>query len=1185
MEINITPATPAIDSDPSASAFPAAITSTAELSTQLNDIESNIDAVKGLLFQIQEQRHQQSFTAVSSNAAADQTAANSDIDKALIQLDTYLEQISKVMLHAEQATANLVSSSPLTEDIATLKKRERRESTASSSSSLDSFDDDLLQTGISTNNTVTLPQLQAKLQDVQADWIAITTEADTLKRELSEDKYLLVFRTVSDQADSMMTSLHKAITLCHDFVTTYKQQHQTSQLPSSDTRLSLDGSDTPSPEAQLEELRAIKKTFNVKTSYYGPACEQVFHVLERGIKDKATSNGTILHRYADLKMRWKSTREDIMRTDRDLTKIERHLCKILGMETGASGQPDHSQQPQHQTEVTSPLSINPRQRKNSATSTSTPPRPQVQPKSSARTLRHVPSSTPSDSSFSTTTASPSQVSRSSALHTPRSPPAPSLPPRSELRRLPSSQRLGTTGSSPSASSGAIPIPTGRGASQSQQQSQYSFSYGSAPGRTIPHRRSISASANETMADPANRRASVMGGVTGGTSSYNKPNERPPIPPRSGSRTGARTPLSSSNNSTSTVQNNPFKHTGSEYSYSVLTAGRNLGSLGGGHSGTGSPASASPRRGLAGSPTHPPSSYRLSMIGGSGVGSGGSGIAPRRSKTPQPGPSQLGGAGSRASYYGGASSTLSTSMGRGDRGASEPPEFGHSSRPGSRTSSRAGSGLPAASATGPGGTIRAAGLGRYRAGGYGVESQQSSTGQLRRPLHQSNSAAFDDAMEDVSLESYDGPPSPVRQRPASSMGTYYHPPTAHGQRPGDTHIPRLAVAHSSVAHHHAGLDHQSSSSSLRSPTASLVSLGSSGGPGPAQHATPSGRPGSSLSQASRNSHTTAGNGATTGAGRRASVMYQGASRLTMQTPEPALAAQVQRLSLFARPSHGLHNHQHTSSIGGPGANSSSTNGGGLGVRKSSRPPPARLNNTRVGPGGPSGRTTPLSAAALAAVPQANPALAWMKEAGGGLGGAGPGSSPSHSLSGGGGVGASSSVAAFRAQRAAAGGHHNGGAGSGSNTRAETPLSDSSFGGQSVGGWGVRPARTGGYSRAGMMSSATGGAGGGAGSFDVYVPNVRDALDVAVAEVVNSLGVAIERVDDPLPRGVRAEVAPGKDIQARYSIAGKTVQCKLLMLHRPAGAAGHRAGTNVKKLLVRVGGGWQDFESWLSSLILG
>lgn len=39
-------------------------------------------------------------------------------------------------------------------------------------------------------------------------------ESDVLREELKEDKWLTVFRTVTDQADGMMSSLEKAVNRC-----------------------------------------------------------------------------------------------------------------------------------------------------------------------------------------------------------------------------------------------------------------------------------------------------------------------------------------------------------------------------------------------------------------------------------------------------------------------------------------------------------------------------------------------------------------------------------------------------------------------------------------------------------------------------------------------------------------------------------------------------------------------------------------------------------------------------------------------------------------------------------------------------------------------------------------------------------------------------------------------------------
>lgn len=47
-----------------------------------------------------------------------------------------------------------------------------------------------------------------------SEWEALQKEIQVLREELKEDKWLTVFRTVTDQADGMMSSLEKAVNRC-----------------------------------------------------------------------------------------------------------------------------------------------------------------------------------------------------------------------------------------------------------------------------------------------------------------------------------------------------------------------------------------------------------------------------------------------------------------------------------------------------------------------------------------------------------------------------------------------------------------------------------------------------------------------------------------------------------------------------------------------------------------------------------------------------------------------------------------------------------------------------------------------------------------------------------------------------------------------------------------------------------
>lgn len=56
--------------------------------------------------------------------------------------------------------------------------------------------------------------LLRKHATLAAEWEAVQNESDVLREELKEDKWLTVFRTVTDQADGMMSSLEKAVNRC-----------------------------------------------------------------------------------------------------------------------------------------------------------------------------------------------------------------------------------------------------------------------------------------------------------------------------------------------------------------------------------------------------------------------------------------------------------------------------------------------------------------------------------------------------------------------------------------------------------------------------------------------------------------------------------------------------------------------------------------------------------------------------------------------------------------------------------------------------------------------------------------------------------------------------------------------------------------------------------------------------------
>lgn len=127
--------------------------------------------------EIQELRHK-------SQSSGDTAGTTAIIDQSLMNLDERLESVSKGMKTVNDSLEPFLQSSA-TPTVATTNG-------------------DMNENGAILRKHATLV----------SEWEAVQDESDVLREELKEDKWLTVFRTVTDQADGMMSSLEKGVNRC-----------------------------------------------------------------------------------------------------------------------------------------------------------------------------------------------------------------------------------------------------------------------------------------------------------------------------------------------------------------------------------------------------------------------------------------------------------------------------------------------------------------------------------------------------------------------------------------------------------------------------------------------------------------------------------------------------------------------------------------------------------------------------------------------------------------------------------------------------------------------------------------------------------------------------------------------------------------------------------------------------------
>ncbi|KAF6761616.1 hypothetical protein DFP72DRAFT_1002546 [Ephemerocybe angulata] len=295
------------------------------ISTHITELSYAISDIQTRIFEIQELRHKsqsQNATGEPNSPLNNTDNVTSIIDKSLMALDERLESVEKGIKSVNENMQPYlpVPATPLTATQASVAVTPTATNMNGSSSS-------------SSNDTTAA--LIRKHSALVVEWESVQDESDVLREELKEDKWLTVFRTVTDQADGMMSSLEKAVTRCQDFIFQVHQQKRSGLSGGDD----LFGSSSMSKTAiTLETFGSLLESYEAKKKHYMPATSKVLSIIDRGVRDRVTKNGETLRRHSESAQRWKTLRDRIARTDTELENVRKILlaADAAESETGSS---------------------------------------------------------------------------------------------------------------------------------------------------------------------------------------------------------------------------------------------------------------------------------------------------------------------------------------------------------------------------------------------------------------------------------------------------------------------------------------------------------------------------------------------------------------------------------------------------------------------------------------------------------------------------------------------------------------------------------------------------------------------------------------------------------------------------------------------------------------------------------
>ncbi|KAI9850336.1 MAG: hypothetical protein M1838_005841 [Thelocarpon superellum] len=144
-------------------------------------------------------------------------------------------------------------------------------------------------------------ELDDRRESLELDWRDLERDADSLRRELGEDRWVLVFRNAGRQAQKMCESVSRSVSRVREAIE--------------------GGSQHINPSSLAKKV----ESYEAKKTHYGPAIERVLAIIERGVSDRLTINGEIIRLRSEADAQWKVLAREIKETDAHLEAL--HLGK------------------------------------------------------------------------------------------------------------------------------------------------------------------------------------------------------------------------------------------------------------------------------------------------------------------------------------------------------------------------------------------------------------------------------------------------------------------------------------------------------------------------------------------------------------------------------------------------------------------------------------------------------------------------------------------------------------------------------------------------------------------------------------------------------------------------------------------------------------------------------------------
>jgi hypothetical protein len=140
-------------------------------------------------------------------------------------------------------------------------------------------------------------ELEVRMEQLESKYRKLESDAESLRKELGEDRWVLIFRKAGRQALKMCESVDRSVIKLRDALD--------------------EGIQHTNPAALTKRI----ENYEAKREHYGPAIKQVLAIVDRGVQTRLTVNGEILRLQADIQRRWADVEDQIKAMDFALEQL------------------------------------------------------------------------------------------------------------------------------------------------------------------------------------------------------------------------------------------------------------------------------------------------------------------------------------------------------------------------------------------------------------------------------------------------------------------------------------------------------------------------------------------------------------------------------------------------------------------------------------------------------------------------------------------------------------------------------------------------------------------------------------------------------------------------------------------------------------------------------------------------